>query len=400
MKAIIVKRSYIEDMIAVLLILLSSGTFCFYHQHSILSCFSLFFYGAYLFVRRKTRLSSVIKNKSFLFVVIYTFWIWINFLVINTNHVEAVTQPYVYCLVLWGTFFMTLSMSYSAFKSLLLDLTYVICIISIALYALYHIGLISPRSVEGVHGGTHYLLLFDVIKLGYDSNRMCSLWWEPSAFQVVLSMTLFLYIPDMISNLFNKKTLKKVFVLILAMILSRSTSGYLGLMIIVLIIVLQNDVLKKSKFAFFLLLLIAASGVMYIYSNSVIQDKLEEDYGNQNADGSLNVRLFDNLAMLQMISERPLVGYGIDSEDYDMRSLELNNRTSSNGVLAQCASLGLPIMFFYLITVFKTLKLKELHFNNVAACLLFLFLNCFNGMIIHSIVWAVFLDYKKKNADS
>ena len=95
MKAIIVKRSYIEDMIAVLLILLSSGTFCFYHQHSILSCFSLFFYGAYLFVRRKTRLSSVIKNKSFLFVVIYTFWIWINFLVINTNHVEAVTQPYV-----------------------------------------------------------------------------------------------------------------------------------------------------------------------------------------------------------------------------------------------------------------------------------------------------------------
>lgn len=140
MKAIIVKRSYIEDMIAVLLILLSSGTFCFYHQHSILSCFSLFFYGAYLFVRRKTRLSSVIKNKSFLFVVIYTFWIWINFLVINTNHVEAVTQPYVYCLVLWGTFFMTLSMSYSAFKSLLLDLTYVICIISIALYALYHMG--------------------------------------------------------------------------------------------------------------------------------------------------------------------------------------------------------------------------------------------------------------------
>lgn len=105
MKAIIVKRSYIEDMIAVLLILLSSGTFCFYHQHSILSCFSLFFYGAYLFVRRKTRLSSVIKNKSFLFVVIYTFWIWINFLVINTNHVEAVTQPYVYCLVLWGHFY-------------------------------------------------------------------------------------------------------------------------------------------------------------------------------------------------------------------------------------------------------------------------------------------------------
>ena len=102
MKAIIVKRSYIEDMIAVLLILLSSGTFCFYHQHSILSCFSLFFYGAYLFVRRKTRLSSVIKNKSFLFVVIYTFWIWINFLVINTNHVEAVTQPYVWFFVKFG----------------------------------------------------------------------------------------------------------------------------------------------------------------------------------------------------------------------------------------------------------------------------------------------------------
>ena len=105
---------------------------------------------------------------------------------------------------------MILSMDYSAFKSLLLDITYVICVISLALYGLYHVGLISPRSVEGVHGGTFSLLLFDVIKLGYDSNRMCSLWWEPSAFQVVLSMTLFLYIPDMISNLFNKKILKKI----------------------------------------------------------------------------------------------------------------------------------------------------------------------------------------------
>ena len=100
--------------------------------------------------------------------------------------------------------------------------------------------------------------------------------------------------------------------------------------------------------------------------------------------------------MIQMISERPLVGYGIDSEDYDMRSLELNNRTSSNGILALCASFGLPIMFFYIITAFKTLKLKNLHFNSVAACLLFLFFNCFNGMIIHSIVWAVFLDYKRE----
>lgn len=95
-------------MVAVLLILLSSGTFCFYHQHSILSCFSLFFYGAYLFVKRKTSLSSVIKNKSFLFVVTYTFWIWINFLVFNTNHVATITQPYVYCLILWGTFFIIL----------------------------------------------------------------------------------------------------------------------------------------------------------------------------------------------------------------------------------------------------------------------------------------------------
>ena len=397
MKVIILKRSYIENMIAVLLILLSSGTFYFYHEHSILLCFSLFFYGMYLFVKRRPCLSSIIKNKSFLFVVIYTFWIWINFFVFNTNHVTAVTQPYVYCLILWGTFFMTSSMNYSVLKSLLLDLTYVICVISLAIYALYHVGLLSPRSVEGVHGGTFSLLLFDVIKLGYDSNRMCSLWWEPSAFQVVLSMTLFLYIPDMISNLFNKKILKKIFVLILAMILSRSTSGYLGLMIIVLIVVLHNDILKKSKFAFLLLFIIASSGVVYIFSSDVIQDKLEEDYGNQNADGSLNVRLFDNLAMMQMISERPLVGYGIDSEDYDMRSLELNNRTSSNGVLMLCASFGFPIMFFYIITLFKTLKIKKMHFNNIAACLLFLFFNCFNGMIIHSIVWAVFLDYKKEN---
>ena len=396
MQVIILKRSYIEDMVAVLLILLSSGTFCFYHQHSILSCFSLFFYGAYLFVKRKTSLSSVIKNKSFLFVVTYTFWIWINFLVFNTNHVATITQPYVYCLILWGTFFITLSMNYTAFKSLLLDLTYIICIISITLYMLFHIGVISPRSVEGAHGGTFFLLLLDVIKLGYDSNRMCSLWWEPSAFQVVLSMTLFLYIPDMVSNLFNKKILKKVLVLILAIILSKSTSGYLGLMIIVLIIVLHNDIVKKSKFAFLLLFIIASGGILYIFSSDVIQNKLEEDYGNQNADGSLNIRLFDNLAMIQMISERPLVGYGIDSEDYDMRSLELNNRTSSNGILALCASFGLPIMFFYIITAFKTLKLKNLHFNSVAACLLFLFFNCFNGMIIHSIVWAVFLDYKRE----
>ena len=57
-----------------------------------------------------------------------------------------------------------------------------------------------------------------------------------------------------------------------------------------------------------------------------------------------------------MTSEKPLIGYGLSSTNYDIRAEELGNQTSSNGILAMSAMLGLPFLFVYLYFMSKGVK--------------------------------------------
>lgn len=391
-------RTYIEykirhnmlDVIAIILILLSSGTLMFFYEHSAFMCIITFLYGIY-FCARKNCFSSLFKTQTSKFVILFTFWIWINYLFINTNHAESPEQPFVYTLLIWSTLFMCSSMDFYLYKSLLLKILAFICFVSIIIYFFNIVGVI-PGNVIHSHVGDVRVILFDSLW----GDRMSSLWWEPSAYQVVLCLTLLIYIPDIIKRKISNKEKYYITVLVISVLLSQATSGYIGLIIIIGIISFYR-IGFKHLFKSILIFSLSAIAVFIIYNSSIVQNKLSEDYGTNVEAGSLNMRYSDNMAMWQMAIERPIFGYGLNSQEYLRRSMILNNWTASNGVLDWCAKFGFPFVLIYIYFSFGSLKRKNLVINGFIALFIFLFVNSFNGMVMYPFVWSIFMDYKSYN---
>ena len=383
------KASMFESKITVFLFLISSGTVFFFHNHALPCCLSIFLWGIFLSVRR-SNFHYIFHHDNMLFMSIYVLWIWFNFLFINTNHTENVTLPFQYTFITVGTGLSCMVLKYDIYKKYYLNILAFICSISIIVFLLYSIGLFSPVIVSGPHG-KNPMILFDVIR----GQRMSSIYWEPSAFQVVLCLCLLLHIPELSKMKSLKKYKIQFIIIIISLLLSRSTSGYFGLIFIILVIILNLKIKRYAKLMLLPVLLISFVFISLLYNSSVVQNKLNEDYGGNSSTGSLNMRYYDNLALLRMISERPLVGYGLDSRDYISKSYHLNNYTASNGVLEMCAYLGIPIVLVYCVFLYRSLKKKGIGKYNILIFLPFIWVNCFNGMIVHAIVWSVFFSFRE-----
>jgi len=379
------------NYISVLVILLSSGSLVFYYQHPSIMCFILFLWGVFIFNKKHQNIKKIFNYPSTRFAGIFIFFIWFNFLFINTNHTQRAVQPIVYSLIIFGTNFICASLSFDEYKQCLLNLLSKICCISIIIFILYNIGILSPRTIPSPDGEEGKLaFLFDCVMEG----RLSSIWWEPSALQVVINLTILLHIPELISQKLSKKIIYKFTPLVVALILSMSTSGYIAFAILASVVIYKKVDFKRSLFtsAFFIII---GFGIVYAIANSAaVEEKLSQEYGTGVKSGSLNTRVADNTAMLMMISERPLFGFGLDSVDYNNRSWQLDNWSSSNGVLDWITRFGIPVMLFYFLSAYRSLKRKNLLLYPIVSLILFVFINCYNGMIIHSFVWAMILDYK------
>lgn len=385
------------DYVSVLIILFSSGTLVFYYQHPSIMCFVLFFWGIFMFHKRHKGFKSLFSYPSTKFAVSFVIWIWFNFLFINTNHSDRAVQPIVYSLIILGTNFICISLSIEKYKKCLLNLLSVICSVSILIYVLYNMGAVPTRVIPSPDGEEGKLaVLFDCVM----GTRLCSIWWEPSALQVVVNLTILLYFPELIRKELSRSTIFKFIPLIIALFLSMSTSGYIAFAILFSVIMYKRIDFKRNIIASVISIFIGFAIVYAIAYSSTVEDKLSQDYGTGVKSGSLNTRLSDNVALLMMISERPTFGWGLNSVEYNTRSWELNNWSSSNGVLDFITRFGIPVMLFYFISAYKSLKRKNLLLSPLLSLILFIFVNCFNGMIIHSFVWAMILDFNKVGNNS
>lgn len=337
-------KKYWEYYITLLMFLVSGGAF-FYMQKGIIFV-PLYFLSSFYYAKKWGKLYR--RNKSNFYLFYYLIWCSFSFYIIYPSHSESANQFYTIILMLIGTYWFFSNITFKRFKILYLDICTFLAAISIIVYILVHLG-IAPITIvkDSLFSFLHCVGWIDV------SERLFGIYWEPGVYQIVLNVALFMYLNELANLSLNKKQKVKLIIIIITLLLTRSTAGYLNLAILVGLIIFRSNKIRSNIFILIMTSFLACLAIFYLYNSPVVQKKFEQ----KDKEGtSYEVRLADNIGMLIMTSEKPLIGYGLSSKDYEQRADELGNLTSSNGILAISAMFGLPFLFIYLYFMTKGVK--------------------------------------------
>ena len=203
--------------------------------------------------------------------------------------------------------------------------------------------------------------VFDFLSIA----RFSSIYWEPGQCQIVIMYVLVLFSDDIQKHLYDiVYLLKKYGILLLAILLTGSTTGYIVFALYISSLLLFNgDTLRQRKLMPFFISAIVAIGVFsFFYFSDVVQSKLELSESLSD-DNSFAIRMADNLACFTVAIEHPLFGLGVSSFELNAELSTYGNTTASNGWLFSAAQMGfvyIAIMFVAMYINVERMKFKLL----------------------------------------
>ncbi|WP_205450076.1 O-antigen ligase family protein [Clostridium botulinum] len=190
-------------------------------------------------------------------------------------------------------------------------------------------------------------------------HRNSGMFWEPGAYQIFLNLAL-IFMLDM--GLYGKRDKIKIIILIITILTTKSTTGY-----IVLLIILSNyfyiNIKFKYKFSKSLIVIIIAMMLIIIFP---IFSKIEVVDNKINKDNiSFNIRYNDFLESINIIKEYPMKGLGILSDKFKMIEESKNIHNNSNGVLYLTCMLGCTFSIIFYFIMFKNSRYLLKITNNI-----------------------------------
>lgn len=191
--------------------------------------------------------------------------------------------------------------------------------------------LIPPTSVWG---GAYRITPFHVYGL-WNMSRNQGIFWEPGAYQVFLNLGIFLTL------FMNKKLMKWRLVILTATLLTTmSTSGYMICALLYLAYVIRNG--KREQISRMLLsLFLFVPLAVFIAQSGVITDKF------QDGNASFDRRSLDTSSNLELMIEKPLLGWGFQNNEILMERYSIPD--SSNSLLTFGYQFGLPMLLILMI---------------------------------------------------
>ena len=228
-------KSSFFDYIAVLSILLASGTASFYLMHAGMTLVGFLFIATI----------NALKNKFSIGKMSFFSWAYVIFIFLDYV-IHGIDMNLVgHAFFLAGTTLILLSMDYERFRRVYLNVIVILALISISLQIVYLAGLIEPqlKFVGSDSSMGFYVYAFHTFggaKWGM-YNNMAGIFWEPGIYQMALNSALLLN-TDLIFN-FKKQRYSKIKFLFIsvAILLTQSTTVYLVFGAIILGVVLGQD---------------------------------------------------------------------------------------------------------------------------------------------------------------
>lgn len=252
-------------------------------------------------------------------------------------------------------------------RDCLLRLLSLIMLVSIIVHIGYNLEII-PAELDGDADKTLAMSLY-FFNVGWGSfeniplTRFSSIYWEPGQCQIVIMYVLVLFSDDIQNHIYDiAYLLKKYGILLLSILLTGSTTGYIVFALFVSGLLLFNgNMLNQRRILPIFLSAILAIGVFtFFYLSDVVQSKLElsESLSDEN---SYAIRMADNIACFTVAIEHPVFGMGVNSAELNAELETYGNTTASNGWLFSAAQMG----FVYIIVMFVAMcmNLRKMNFG-------------------------------------
>ena len=308
----------------------------------------------FLFLNSK-RIDYILSKNLKIYVIIIAF-VFISSFIVNTyaNDFSWVR----YTLFPLGTLLILSASDYYVFRERILKFLSILSIISIAIHLCHQYYGLFPAKLYQIEEGAWRLSL-GFFNTEWGENRLASIYWEPGQYQIVIIFVLCMFL-DELCNLGNlKKNVAKFGVLIVSLILTISTTGYLAFGIL-LIGVMLNSRFNRIKYTYKVLYFIVTMGIVasaFIIglSSRAIEEKIAQSE-SRDLSSSYFIRVNDNIALLRCIEEKPVWGFGAGSPEFKRKVFRYGSRSNSNGWLKTTAQLGVLYSFFIVICIWLTFK--------------------------------------------
>jgi hypothetical protein len=222
-----------------------------------------------------------------------------------------------------------------------------------------------PNSESGILRGN--ILIFSMTKATtyakeevWGLTRNSGFSWEPGRYATMVIIAIFF---NMVRTRFQFKKNKEIWILLVGLITTQSTTGFVSLAIIITFL-LYNKNIKNA--ILYLVLLIPLSLAVYNLpfigekldklSDKSSMEKVDQDL-KYNDDGSYVPQRFDGLAFEFMnILNDPILGYGNDPQYSYVKKHISKDLFLSNGLIKVFASYGLFLGAIFFLFLYKSSK--------------------------------------------
>lgn len=272
-------------------------------------------------------------------------------------------------------------------------------LISLILFISINILGINLPSVS-IGDGVNSYIVYGTSLFGYITKNG-GMFWEPGAHAGVLTLCLGLNLPKL--KEYWKKYKFQLIMIILALITSQSTTGYLvGFFILLFYYIKPKNILISLITS---ILLFSLGG--YIYENTeFLKSKIESQFekADEQSIGDFSNTRFGSLVFdWHYITKHPFVGNGFDNStryadhQYLFKGTEGDVVASGNGFSNYLACMGLFFILGYFILLWKSTVKNGFYFALLIMILVFLNLQGEQWFNYSLYLGLPFLIYKKNN---
>lgn len=250
-------------------------------------------------------------------------------------------------------------LSFEKFSSYYINVVIIITVISIIFFianSFLHINI--NYSIFVSYNGIKYKNFYNIYFQIYDSTKNISIFWEPGLFSSYIALAMILLV-------FQKNiSLLKMIILIIGILTSGSTSGYVLIILVFLLRFSKNGDYKKNGTLTTIIIIFLVTMLFLNYNkivdyliglNSEIFSKLLFD------DVSSKTRIYSPIIDFKIYLKSPIFGFGINK--FNLKYLEeikgtfVDSQTSTIGfLLGSFGIFGLIYLYMLIRGVFKNLK--------------------------------------------